>query len=307
MLENVWFYIFIFILGAIMGSFAGALAWRLKNHKDWIRGRSECEHCHHQLAARDLIPIVSYLSLGGKCRYCHKKIGATALRLEIFTGLAFLGSAMLFPMILANNWANPLEDSMLNLSYIDSRRVGACAPFTECLVAPMAPMTRICAIAAFVIWLVALVILVALFTYDRQWKILPDKLIYPLIAVLAVYSLVFWLGVRGESFLVWLETILLGMVPLFGVYLITYVFSRGKWIGFGDVKLCLAMSFALTWWQALLVLFSSNLIGAVISVPRVVRGKARMNSQIAFGPCLIAAFYLVFLVGWAAEELFVLV
>jgi prepilin signal peptidase PulO-like enzyme (type II secretory pathway) len=67
------------VFGLIFGSFVNALVWRLHEKRDWVKERSECPHCHHQLAGRDLIPVMSYLMLKGKCRYCHRKIDDTPL------------------------------------------------------------------------------------------------------------------------------------------------------------------------------------------------------------------------------------
>jgi leader peptidase (prepilin peptidase)/N-methyltransferase len=61
-------------LGLILGSFVNALVWRMHESRDWVHERSECTHCHHQLATKDLIPVISWLMLHGKCRYCGKKI-----------------------------------------------------------------------------------------------------------------------------------------------------------------------------------------------------------------------------------------
>lgn len=88
---------YLFIIGATFGSFAGAMAWRIQERRDVVRERSECEHCHHALAWVDLIPIVSWLSLGGRCRYCRKPIGVSALLLEVGLGLAFAGSFAVWP------------------------------------------------------------------------------------------------------------------------------------------------------------------------------------------------------------------
>ena len=78
---------YLFLVGAAFGSFAGAMAWRLHEGRDVVRERSECEHCHHILAWYDLIPLVSWLSLRGKCRYCHKSIGISALMLGLGAAL----------------------------------------------------------------------------------------------------------------------------------------------------------------------------------------------------------------------------
>jgi len=101
----VW-AIFLAIIGAACGSFVGALTYRLKKGgKAWrefwlMKGkysRSVCEKCGHQLGVPDLIPIVSWLALRGKCRYCHAKIGGSALWLEIGVGAAFVMSYLLWP------------------------------------------------------------------------------------------------------------------------------------------------------------------------------------------------------------------
>ena len=67
------------LLGLIFGSFFNVVVSR----PDWYKGRSRCDNCHHTLAWYDLIPIVSYVSLRGKCRYCKSKIKPTHLFSEI--------------------------------------------------------------------------------------------------------------------------------------------------------------------------------------------------------------------------------
>ena len=84
-------------LGLVFGSFVNAFVWRLHEGKDWVKERSECTHCHHELAPKDLIPIVSWLLLRGKCRYCHKKIEDSPL-VEIATSILFLGSYFFWPV-----------------------------------------------------------------------------------------------------------------------------------------------------------------------------------------------------------------
>ncbi len=61
-------------LGAILGSFLNALLFRYNTGRSVLRGRSSCMQCGHTLSAIDLVPILSYLFLRGKCRYCHSKV-----------------------------------------------------------------------------------------------------------------------------------------------------------------------------------------------------------------------------------------
>ncbi|MEP7348903.1 MAG: prepilin peptidase [Sphingorhabdus sp.] len=73
------------ILGATWGSFAAALCDRWPNDKSVTKGRSHCNHCGHIIRARDLIPLLSFLVLRGRCRDCHEAIGARAIIIEIMS------------------------------------------------------------------------------------------------------------------------------------------------------------------------------------------------------------------------------
>lgn len=65
--------VFAIVLGSALGSFANVVVIRLKERES-LWGRSHCVHCHRNLCTRDLIPMVSWLFLGGKCRACRKAI-----------------------------------------------------------------------------------------------------------------------------------------------------------------------------------------------------------------------------------------
>lgn len=84
------FYIFIFVIGIIVGSFLNVVILRLKNGGKIINARSHCPHCHHQLSAKDMVPILSFFFQHGKCQYCHKKISWQYPLVELATGLLFV-------------------------------------------------------------------------------------------------------------------------------------------------------------------------------------------------------------------------
>jgi prepilin signal peptidase PulO-like enzyme (type II secretory pathway) len=97
------------VFGLCLGSFVNALVWRVHEQSKKgakaskinisIRtGRSMCPNCHHLLHARDLIPVLSWLSLKGKCRYCHKPISAQYPLVELATALLFVGSYVWWPV-----------------------------------------------------------------------------------------------------------------------------------------------------------------------------------------------------------------
>lgn len=86
--------VFIFAFGAMIGSFLNAVLWRLRSKESFIVGRSYCPECRHVLSSADLVPIVSYLLLGGKCRYCRKPICPSYLLVEVAAGTLFLLAAL---------------------------------------------------------------------------------------------------------------------------------------------------------------------------------------------------------------------
>ncbi len=89
-IKNVIFYIILFVLGSIIGSFLNCLAWRLKNNKKFILERSLCPACGRQLAWYENIPILSFLFLAGRCKTCKAKIPLYYFLMEFLTGVLFV-------------------------------------------------------------------------------------------------------------------------------------------------------------------------------------------------------------------------
>lgn len=83
-------YVIIFITGAFFGSFYTLATYRIPKNQDITHSRSYCPNCKHKLGFLDLFPILSYIFLGGKCRYCKKKISPRYLILEVLSGITFL-------------------------------------------------------------------------------------------------------------------------------------------------------------------------------------------------------------------------
>lgn len=87
---NIVFYLFVFIMGITFGSFFTLAVYRIPLRKDITHTRSFCPECNHALSFFDLIPLFSYLFLGGKCRYCRAKIRPRYFLIELFSGIAFI-------------------------------------------------------------------------------------------------------------------------------------------------------------------------------------------------------------------------
>lgn len=274
------------LFGLIFGSFAGAMVWRLraqqlqkdKNNKEPYdkaeytrlkplmnrsprRDRSQCLSCGYALKWYDLIPLVSWLSLKGKCRSCRAPIGRFEPLIELGVAAAFVVSFLVWPFTLET----PL------------------------------------AIAQFGVWLASIVALAILFAYDTKWFLLPDKVTFTVVGFGVV-----WLVLRMiESGEVWGQLLSsLGAIGVLGgLYLVLYIVSKGRWVGFGDVKLGLALGVLLgDWALALLALFLANLIGTLIVLPLLLSGRLQRDSHVPFGPLLIAGAAIALLFGGIAVE-----
>ena len=165
-MENFLLSLCFGVLGAVFGSFAVAQVWRLRAKQlqdekasgekidaaEWKKlrslvsispknDRSHCLNCGYQLKWYDLIPVISWLSLGGKCRKCHSKIGATEFLTEISMFTLF---AIIFLVF------NPLSSAGFSLF----------------------------GLFRLLILFVAFIPLAIMFIYDARWSLLPTKVIW---------------------------------------------------------------------------------------------------------------------------------
>lgn len=276
MLDNallVLILILMGVLGAVFGSFACCQAWRWRYHalgKKELGQWSVCMHCKKRIKWYDNIPIVSWLVLRGKCRYCHKKIGIADFLSEISMAVAFLmlSWAYLVPIIL--NW-NIL---VLHPELLASQLV------------------------TFIITLVMLVVLVVLAVYDAKWGELPVVLLaLAIIFGMMVFVLkMYQLSLTDDgNLLEGIISALIGVGILAGSCLVIYKASHEKLMGAGDWLLALALALALAnWWLALWTIFLANLLGDLIALPGALKSK---NHVVHFGPFLVSAFVIVLILG----------
>lgn len=83
-------WIWSFVVGCCIGSFLNVVAIRLQKEEDFIRGNSHCVECLHELSWKDLIPVLSWIGLRGKCRYCGRDISPHYWIVEVVSGCMFM-------------------------------------------------------------------------------------------------------------------------------------------------------------------------------------------------------------------------
>jgi len=282
-------YLALVLVGVCFGSFAGAMVWRLRaaqlkqdkkdkepySHKEYKRlkklmgkkalsDRSQCLECGYELKWYDLIPIVSWLSLGGKCRACKHSIG----------------------------WFEPLME------------VGMAAFFVLSYVLWPGGVNTGLEITHFILWLTAGVAMGILFAYDAKWFLLPD--VVTLVLSVLGLGIVAVSAAETQDIGGTILTAIGSVAVLGGLYAVLYAVSKGRWVGFGDVKLGVAVGLILVDWQlAAVALFLANLIGCLIVIPLLATKKIKRNSHIPFGPMLIAGTVIAWLVGWHILEWYI--
>ena len=263
MLLNHLFYLAIPLFGLVMGSFLNCIIYRLQTGESFLKGRSFCPHCRHELSWQDLIPIFSFLILKGRCRYCQKPISWQYPLVELATGIIFL-------LIV---W---------NLEF------GICLEF---------------GIWNLLFYLLISCFLIIIFVYDLKHYIIPDAVIYPAIAIAFLYQLFRMLNfVNWNLFGIWnVESGILRPISsafLASLFFLAIVFlSQGKWMGLGDVKLAFLMGLFLGFPNILVALFLAFFIGAIIGIGLIISGKRTLKSEVPFGPFLITGTFIALFWG----------
>lgn len=256
----------VFIFGAGIGSFLNCLIYRLDKKESFLFGRSVCPICGHKLGFLDLIPVLSFIFLKGKCRYCQKKISWQYPLVEIATGLLFLIFNFKF---LALNQS--LNFNLLSLIYY---------------------------------WIIAC-FLIIIFIYDLRYYLIPDKIVYLGIGIIFFYNIFnsYFIiqpaenpfGIQYNSSFIINSLLSALLASIF--FLIIFLISRGQWMGFGDVELAFLMGLFLGFPKILLALLLSFLIGAIIGIGLVIFKKKELKSEVPFAPFLVIATFIALFWG----------
>lgn len=241
-------YVFIFVIGLSIGSFINVLLYRLPKGENVLSGRSKCPHCKQNLAWLDLMPVVSFLVLGGKCRQCQKTISP------------------IYPVI---------ELTAAGLALLSYLALGGMA------------------VVSLVFWMVICQFFLVLFLFDLKSMILPDAVI----ATLLLFSIAYWAlsGILPTAASSWTAA-LGGGVALSLILGSLWFLSKGRWIGFGDVKLAFAIGFLFGFFGGLLVLYGAFIAGGLVSVVMLLTKKANLKTKLPLGSfiSLAAIVYILF-------------
>jgi leader peptidase (prepilin peptidase)/N-methyltransferase len=264
--------IFVFALGATIGSFLNVLIYRLPLKLNFVSGRSFCPHCEHPLSALDLVPILSYLGLRGKCRYCKEPISPRYMVVEALTGALALISYLAF-LPPAGFLLGAGIDSLYTGTAEEAGLVAGWLPFAV----PAFSAAIIAAVMSFFV----LCLLVVVTYIDADTMEIPDSLSLWL-AALGLISFAF----GPTASLPWYDH-LIGAVCI-SVPMCILAFVLVGSFGLGDVKLMAAAGLFLGWQLALVATFIAVLVGGAWGIFLLATRRKGRKDHFAFGPALCA-------------------
>ena len=248
----------LFVLGSIIGSFLSVVILRSITSENWVSGRSRCDSCKNTIAWYDNIPLLSFFLLKGKCRNCREPILPLHPMVEVLTGV----------LLVWWYWGGLI--------------------FFQLTQTPLSILQPL-------FWLAVGLLLVYLFIIDLNYMILPDKPVYLLLILAILYRAGLVLsGIMQRQDLYYT---LLAAFFSFCFFFALWFFTKGKGMGFGDVKLVIPLALLLGAQKMLVCLFLAFILGAMVGTVLIAFGKGKLKTAIPFGPFLITATVLSLLVG----------
>lgn len=251
-------YIFVFLLGTIIGSFLNVVIHRVPNEESVVFPNSACPKCKNAIKAYDNIPVFSWLLLGGKCRNCKNPISPRYPAVEFLTGLLFLlvywqiGFTGFLPVALI------FVAVMISLVFIDAEHMILPNVITYPLL----------------VFAVAVRLAFPLFYGSYYFS---DMKIYPLTAF----------GDMPAWALSLIGALLGGLLGGGSLWLVGEVWKRLRGVeamGMGDVKMMFGVGALLGWQLTFLTIFLGAFTGAVAGIALIARQKDKtMQTLIPFG------------------------
>lgn len=211
-----------------------------------LTGRSKCAFCGHVLAYKDLFPVFSMAALFGKCRYCKKNISLRYPIIELITGLLFVITFWHYLPYNLFTWLFLLKS------------------------------------------LIIISVLIAVFVIDLEHYLILDSIIFPVGIVFLILNIGLDFSYPNSFFSLksfFLGGIAAGIAAAFPFFLVWHV-SKGKWMGFGDIKLLLFLGLSLGWPLIWVGLFLSIILGGAVSIFLLFSSDKTLKSKVPLGTFL---------------------
>jgi len=264
--------IFFFSLGAIVGSFLNVVIYRVPRQESIVLPNSFCPECKTPIKPYDNIPILSWIILKGKCRYCGNKISLRYPFVEFLTAIVFLLTSFYVGINAFLLLALSFVSAVIALVFIDAEHM----------------------------------ILPNVITYPLFFLTLVFRLIFALLFGKEFFSdLNYFPATVLEGFPIWIVTLLsalFGALVGSGFLLVIAKFweylRKIEAMGMGDIKMMLGVGAFLGWRLAFLTIFLGAFTGSLAGIAiSLLRGERNLQTQIPFGIFLGAGAIISLLLG----------
>ncbi len=261
---NFIIYSLIFLFGGALGSFSGVIVDRLYI-KSFVTGKSYCDTCNRSLNWYEIIPVFSYLFLGGRCRKCKVKIGKEKFWLELFGGVFFI---IVYKLYIIKYFSLPILTQNIITGSLFSLLV-----------------------------ILLFIIISVIIFYDLKHKLVPTGFTLILIIIgiaFEVYRIINYKVFYKEiSTLFYLDLFSGFLIAL--PFLIIYLITKKRGVGFGDILIYFGIGYISGFISGISVFFVSIWLGAIISILLTFFYPKKYNrkSTIPFAPFILISAILV--------------
>lgn len=285
------YYLVIFIFGLSIGSFLNVVIWRYKPGKSVfkvkpLKGRSHCPYCKKKLRWFELVPLFSFFIQLGKCRRCGHRLSLQYPIVEFLSGLIFAG----VPYFLLNFYGPVFSISSGIFGFLTALWI-----------------------LVFLTWLVISAI-------DLRHYLVPNEL-NVFLAILGFFIVVIKWRIAGMvvpfrgSFLkhyalifsptqeIWVNH-LIGALAGALFFVLVIVISRGRAMGWGDVKLALVSGFIVSWPEIALSIIIAFILGGIFGAILLFSRRKTMKDRLPFAPFLAIGLTLTVFFGYQIIQIY---
>lgn len=259
--------LFLFVMGAVWGSFLNVVILRSSKGKSFLGGRSMCPKCKHVISWNHNIPIISFILLRGKCAYCHKKISLMYPVVEMLTGLFFV-------------WWFLVGSGFFKL-------VGS----------PWQVLQPI-------FWLIVGLVFIVIFVVDLLYMVIPYSLNLFLFSITLTYKVILLSFDQMQIGDFWNSVMCSIGLTLFliGCNWVTRKVRGIDGFGLGDIYLAPSLGLILGWPKILPGMFLTFISGSVVGIALIILKRKRLGNYLPFAPFLLFGTVLSLMYGsWLWE------